>query len=147
MTSSASFDSIPTPRRRGWLTLAAIGCGLVVLAVLVSALVIFDKEHFGWMVDTWFLPIIGSGCLVGGLLVLVGTLMLPERWTWRGIVLLVWALIALTSPLFGFLFLVPWGVLALLLPVVIPVFVQLYRAHSTVPISQAAPPTPAADGR
>jgi len=94
-----------------------------------------------------FLPTIVSGCFVGAVLMLGGTLMLPERWTWRGIVLLVWALIALTSPLFGYLFLMPWGVLALLLPVVIPVFVQLYRAHSTVPISRPAPPTPAADGR
>lgn len=106
-----------------------------------------DKEHFGWMVGGMFLPTIVSGCFVGALLMLVGTLMLPERWTWRGIVLLVWALIALTSPGFGYLFLLPWGVLALLLPVVIPVFVQLYRAHSTVPISQAAPPTPAAGDR
>ena len=98
--------------------------------MIVSALVILDKKHFGWMVDTWFLPIIASGCLVGGLLVLIGTLKLPERWTWRGIVLLVWALIALTSPAFGFLFLLPWGVLVLMLPLVIPVFVQLYRANS-----------------
>lgn len=111
--------------------LAIIGCALVVIAMIVSALVILDKEHFGWMVGSTFLPIITSGCLVGGLLVLVGTLKLPERWTWRGIVLLVWALIALTSPAFGFLFLLPWGVLVLMLPLVIPVLVQLYRANST----------------
>lgn len=106
------------------------GCALVVLAMLVSAAVILDKEHFGWMVGSPFLPIVASGCLVGGLLVLVGTLKLPERWTWRGLVLLAWALIALTSPAFGFLFLVPWGVLVLMLPLVIPVLVQLYRANS-----------------
>lgn len=99
----------------------------MVLALLASALVMFDKPHFGWMVGTWFLPVIGSGCIVGAVLMLIGTLMLPDRWTWRGIVLLVWALIALTSPGFGYLFLLPWGVLALLLPVVIPVFVTLFR--------------------
>ena len=126
VTNSASSDSIATSRRR-WLTLAAVGCGLVVLAILASALVIFDKKHFGWMVGSMFLVVISGGCIVGSVLMLIGALKLPERWTWRGILLLVWALIALTSPGFGYLFLVPWGVLALLLPVVIPVFVTLFR--------------------
>jgi Ca2+/Na+ antiporter len=121
------FAASSNSTRHRWLWLAAIGCALVVLAMITSALVIWDKPHFGWMVGTAFLGIITSGCLVGGLLVLVGTLKLPERWTWRGIVLLVWALIALTSPAFGFLFLLPWGVLALMLPLIVPIFVTLFR--------------------
>jgi hypothetical protein len=111
--------------------MAMIGCGMVVLGMIVSVLVMIDKEHFGWLVGSWFLAIIASGCLAGGVLVLVGTLKLPERRTWRGLVLLAWALIALTSPAFGYAFLLPWAVLVLMLPVVIPVFVQLYRANST----------------
>ena len=107
--------------------LAAVGCGLVVLAMLVSALVILDKKHFGWMVGTWLLPVIGSGCIVGAVMMLIGALKLPERWTWRGIVLLVWAAIALTSPGFGLMFLLPWSVLVLMLPVVITVLVRLFR--------------------
>jgi hypothetical protein len=127
--------------------LAAIGCGLVVLAMAVSALVLFDKPHFGWLVDTWFLPVITSGCIVGAVLMLIGVLKLPERWTWRGIVLLVWALIALTSPIFGFLFLAPWSVLVLMLPLVIPLFVTLFRATAPSPTRPPVPPTPAAADR
>jgi hypothetical protein len=133
--------------RRRWLMLAAIGCALVVLAMIVCALVLIDKETFGWLVGTPFLAVMASGCLVGGLLVLVGTLKLPERWTWRGIVLLVWALIALTSPAFGFLFLLPWSVLVVTLPLVIPIFVTLFRATAPSPTRPPAPPTPAAADR
>jgi hypothetical protein len=43
------------------------------------------------------------------------------------VTLLLWALIALTSPAFGMLFLVPWGVLALTLPIVIAAFVSLRK--------------------
>jgi len=56
---------------------------------------------------------------VGAILLLIGTWMLPLRKTWRGIVLFVWALIAITSPLFGWMFLFPWGLLALSLPLVV----------------------------
>jgi hypothetical protein len=44
---------------------------------------------------------------------------LPERASWRGIVLILWAVIALTSPLFGIMFLRPWGILAIRLPLII----------------------------
>src|SRR5690242_7125380 len=91
--------------KRRWLLLAKIGVALVVLAMIAVALVLIDKPHFGWMVGTLFLQIITSGVMLGALLVLIGALKLPERWTWRGVFLMVWALIALTSPAFGFLFL------------------------------------------
>ena len=102
-----------------WLRVAVAGVVLVAIPMLLSALVILDKKHFGWMVDGWFLPAITVGVIVGALVLLVAAWNLPQRKTWRGIVLIVWALIALTSPAFGWLFLMPWAVLAVTLPVVI----------------------------
>jgi hypothetical protein len=40
---------------------------------------------------------------------------------------MVWALIALTSPAFGYLFLLPWGVLLVALPAVIAALVTARR--------------------
>ncbi|HYK03798.1 MAG TPA: hypothetical protein VE974_18720 [Thermoanaerobaculia bacterium] len=110
---------------RLWLILAMTGCGLVVLAMIVTALVIADKPTFGSLVGPWFLPAITSGVLVGSILLLVAAWNLPERKSWRGMTLLIWGLIALTSPAFGIMFLLPWGFLALTLPFVIAVFVSL----------------------
>lgn len=101
------------------------GVVLVVLAMIVSALAILDKENFGWMVGSTFLLVISSGVIAGGLLVLIGAWKLPHRWRWQGITLMVWALIAATSPAFGYLFLLPWGVLALALPAVIVALVTV----------------------
>lgn len=116
------------PPRRLWVNLCVIGCALVIIAMIVVALVMMDKKHFGWMVGTWFLPVITSGVLAGSLLVLISAWMLPHRKHWRNILLMVWALIGLTSPLFGFLFLLPWGLLAAMLPFVIAALVSLYQA-------------------
>jgi hypothetical protein len=118
--------AVTSPGRR-WLFLAWAGCGLVLLAMAVSGLVMFDKDDFGWMVGTWFLPIITGGVFLGAILLLVAAWKLPGRKSWRGILLIVWALIALTSPAFGYLFLAPWAVLILLLPFVIAAFVTLPR--------------------
>jgi hypothetical protein len=120
-------DTLVRPRR-GWLIAAAIGCILVVIALLVVALVMIDKPHFGWLVGGMFLPTITSGILVGGAILLVSVLFLPERKSWRGLTLLAWALIALTSPLLGLMFLLPFGVLAISLPLVIAIFMHLFRA-------------------
>ena len=109
--------------RRRWLLLAKIGVGLAIVAMVFVVLVLVDKAHFGWMVGTWFAPIISAGVMVGSLILLVSAWMLPERKSWRGIVLLVWALIGLTSPAFGYLFLAPWILLLLSLPVVIWILV------------------------
>jgi MFS family permease len=127
MSEAATYVAPGTDvtRRRRWLLAATIGCALVVLAMLVSALVLFDKPHFGSLVGTWFLPIITSGVFVGAAILLVAAWNLPERKTWRGIVLMIWALIALTSPAFGFLFLGPWTLLALSLPVVIWILIGM----------------------
>jgi hypothetical protein len=107
-----------------WVLLAAIGCALVTLTLIVTALVLFDKPHFGFLVGTWFLWVVSGGVFVGGLLVLIAAFMAPNRWSWRPVTLMIWALIALTSPAFGFLFLGPWSVLALMLPLVIVILVH-----------------------
>ncbi|HKR64024.1 MAG TPA: hypothetical protein VJZ00_09855 [Thermoanaerobaculia bacterium] len=100
------------PRRR-WLRLTSLGFALVVLALITVALVLFDKPHFGWMVGSLFLEFMTAGVVVGSVLMLIGAWNLAERKTWRGIALIAWALIAITSPAFGLLFLVPWGLLAI----------------------------------
>jgi len=115
--------------RRGGLSLATAGVALITVAMIVAALVILDKEHFGWLVGPAFLPVMTSGVIAGSIVLLAGALMLPQRRSWRAIVLIVWALIALTSPLFGIVFLIPWGVLVLSLPVVIVALVGLYRSQ------------------
>lgn len=133
----------PRPHRTWpytWLYTAAAGCALVVLTQVVVALVILDKPRFGWLVGSQFLQVITVSIFIGAALVLVAAWKLPERKTWRGIVLMVWALIALTSPLFGILFLLPWGVLVLMLPVVVSILITLFRAaRSTGPALRPAP--------
>lgn len=121
-------NSTAIPPRRLWVNLCTIGCALVTIVMIVVALVIFDKERFGSMVGGWFLQGIMSGVLVGSLLVLIAAWNLPQRKSWRSILLMVWALIGLTSPFFGIMFLLPWGVLAAMLPFVIAALVQLYQA-------------------
>ena len=113
------------PRR--WLNVVGIGVLLVVVAMIVSLLTLLDKEHFGFLVGPSFLMVITSGVFVGAVLVLIGAIAMPQRKTWRGIVLIVWALIAVTSPLFGFLFLLPWTVMTVMLPVVIVALIGLRR--------------------
>jgi len=112
---------------RGWLIAATIGVVMVAITLIVSTLITFDKPHFGFLVGTWFLPIITSGVIAGALLLLVAAFALPERKSWRGIVLIIWALIALTSPLFGLLFLLPWALLAVTSPIVIAILRTLFR--------------------
>ncbi len=118
-------ESIAKSRR--WLLVAAIGAALIVIAMIVVALVIADKEHFGRLVGPSFLPILTSGVIIGSIVLLIGAWNLPQRKTWRGYVLFVWALIALTSPLFGIMFLLPWAVLVLALPLIVTIFVALFR--------------------
>jgi hypothetical protein len=127
------MSDMPVRPRRGWLIAAAFGCILVVIALVVVALVMIDKPHFGWLVGWMFLPIVTSGVLAGSLILFVSILFLPERKSWRGLTLLAWALIALTSPLLGLMFLLPFGVLAISLPLVIAIFMHLFRATAVLP--------------
>jgi MFS family permease len=130
MSMSESMTTHPLTTmapRRGWLITATIGVALAALAMLTIALVMLDKKHFGWMVGTWFLETISAGMLAGGLVLVIGAAFLPERKTWRGIVVLAWGLIAFTSPAFGILFLFPWAVLALSLPLIIAILMRFFR--------------------
>ena len=117
--------------KRVWLMLTAVGCALVAVALIVVALVLVDKTHFGWLVGSLFLEVVSSGVIVGSVVLLVGAWKLPERKSWRGITLLLWGLVALTSPAFGLLFLFPWGLLALTLPLVIAILIGMFRRTAT----------------
>src|SRR3954447_17608274 len=116
--SESMMPSVAVPSRRGWLIAATIGVAMAVLTLLVLALTMLDKSHFGWLGGTWVLEIISAGMMVGGLILFISAWLLPERKTWRGITLLLWGLVAFTSPAFGIMFLIPWLVLALTLPLV-----------------------------
>jgi len=129
MSESITTPSATIAPRRGWLIVATIGVALAALAMLTIALVMLDKTHFGWMVGTWFLEIISGGMLAGGFVLVIGAAFLPERKTWRGIVLIVWGLIAVTSPGFGLMFLFPWGLLALSLPLIIAILMRFFRTR------------------
>lgn len=113
---------------RTWLYLAIAGCVLVALALAVTCLVIVDKERFGSLVGPAFLPVITGGLFVGAAMLIVGAWNLPVRRTWRGFVLFFWAAVALTSPLFGLLFLLPWGLLVITLPLVGWILLTIPRA-------------------
>jgi len=117
--------------RRAWLIVATIGCAFVVIAMGVSTLVVADKSQFGWLVGAWFLPIITSGVIAGGVILLIAawSIRVEER-KWRRYILMAWAVIAVTSPLFGILFLLPWCILAVMLPFVVASLVSLFRANA-----------------
>ncbi|HEX3579567.1 MAG TPA: hypothetical protein VHY33_13465 [Thermoanaerobaculia bacterium] len=113
--------------RHGWLIAAWIGVVLVLIPMLIVASVIIDKEHFGWLVQSLFLEFVSGGVMAGGLLVFIAAWFLPERKTWRGITLMLWGVIAVTSPAFGLMFLLPWGLVALMLPLVIAILLRQAR--------------------
>ena len=133
-------DEVSTPgsRSRKWLLGAVVGCAMVSLAMATATLVVADKKHFGWLVGSMFLPVITSGVVVGAVVLLISAWKLPERKRWQGLTLIAWGVIALTSPVFGILFLLPWCVLALSLPIVIAALVTLMRSAPR-PVSAVTP--------
>jgi hypothetical protein len=102
-------------KQRGWVITAWIGCIMVIIALLAVAAVTYDKE----LVKPLFLEYVTGGVMAGGLIVFIAAWFLPDRKNWRGITLMVWGLIAVTSPWFGLLFLLPWAIVAIALPLVI----------------------------
>ena len=114
-------------KHRGWLITAWIGCIMVLIAILAVAAVTYDKE----LVKPLFLEYVTGGVMAGGLLVFIAAWFLPDRKNWRGIMLMVWGLIAVTSPWFGLLFLVPWAVVAVMLPFVIVILRRQSRIAET----------------
>ncbi|MEO8379527.1 MAG: hypothetical protein ABI779_07665 [Acidobacteriota bacterium] len=125
--AAGAESAVAIKPKRVWLMLTAVGCVLVSVALIVVGLVLLDKEHFGWLVGSVFLPILSSGVLVGSVVLLIGAWNLPERNSWRGITLIVWGLVALTSPALGLLFLASWGLLALSLPLVVTILMGMFR--------------------
>ena len=121
MSEIAMNEGAAVRPRRGWVMAAWIGCVMVLIPMLVVAAVLIDKPHFGWLVQSLFLEFISAGVMLGGLLVFLAAWFLPERKTWRGITLMLWGLIALTSPAFGLMFLLPWALVAVALPLVIAI--------------------------
>jgi hypothetical protein len=117
-------------KQRVWVTTAWVGCAMVVIAILAVAAVWYDKD----LVKPLFLEYLTGGVMVGGLIVFIAAWFLPERNTWRGITLMVWGLIAVTSPWFGLLFLVPWAVVAVMLPLVIAILLRQSRLAKPVPV-------------
>ncbi|MFP5247100.1 MAG: hypothetical protein ACLGH0_10440 [Thermoanaerobaculia bacterium] len=111
---------------RYWWHIAVVGVGLLVVTMIVVALVIVDKNHFGDLVGPLFLPVITSGVLAGSLLTIAAAILWRVR-NWRRWFLLAFGVIGVTSPLFGFLFLLPWGVLTLMLPVIIAILIATGR--------------------
>jgi hypothetical protein len=124
--ADVAVDARQMKAKRTWLKVGVVGFVMVLLTLLTVALVILDKPHFGRLVNWAFLPVITSGVIVGGLILFVAALMQPERKSWRGITLIVWSLIAVTSPLFGIMFLFPWGLLAASTPMIIWIFRTLF---------------------
>jgi hypothetical protein len=117
-------------KQRGWVITAWVGVIMVLIAILTVAAVTFDKE----LVKPLFLEFVSGGVMAGGLIVFIAAWFLPDRKTWRGITLMVWGLIAVTSPWFGLLFLVPWAVVAVMLPLVIAILLRQSRIAKTVPV-------------
>jgi hypothetical protein len=111
--------------QRAWLIAAWAGVIMVLIPMVVVAAVIIDKPHFGWMVKSLFLEFVSGGVMAGGLLAFIAAWFLPERKSWRGITLMIWGLVALTSPAFGFMFLLPWGLIAASLPLVVSILHRL----------------------
>ena len=101
--------------------------GFVIAMIgLIATALITDRTHFGWLTGWAFLPAVTGGVLVGGAIMLIGSLVSPARKSWRGITLIVWALIAVASPWAGFLFLIPWMLLGITSPLVIWIFRSLF---------------------
>jgi hypothetical protein len=122
------------PRRRRLLYVATAGVTLILLVFLMGALVLFDKEQFGWLVTWQFLPATSIAAMLGSLAIIVAVFMLPERATWAGRGVMLWALIGLVSPAFGFLFLAPWGLMLITAPLVIWALRSWFTSASALPI-------------
>ena len=119
-----------SPRRR-WLVFATIGVSFIAMALLAIPLVLFDKDTFGGLVGRTFLATLTSGILGGAILLLIGARKLAVAQKWR-VVLLVWGLIALTSPLWGIMFLLPFTALALSMPLIVWILYNARERYSAI---------------
>jgi hypothetical protein len=123
------------PARR-WTPLAWIGFALVMVALFTTCLVLVAKDRFDWLVSgSYYLQSIIGLIFVGAIALIVAIALSPYRKTWRGIGVIVWALIALTSPLLGYLFLLPWALMLLTAPLVFAALYSWSRAARPAPAS------------
>jgi|SRR6185436_7828026 len=113
-------------KARKWLILAWAGFAMILLAIAIVCLVIFTKEQFSWLVGSAFLGSVVGMVLAGSIALLIAAAMLPGK-TWRTIVVIAWSLLAVTSPLFGMLFLFPWGVLLVTAPFIFTILLGWSR--------------------
>lgn len=121
--STMNAPSTSVRPQNGWLIASTIGVALCALAMLAVGVATFRPE----IVGQWFLPIMAGGMVVGGFVLFVSAWFLPERKSWRGITLVLWGFVALTSPAFGWVFLYPWCLLALTLPLIVVILRKFFR--------------------
>jgi uncharacterized membrane protein len=116
----------PAQTKRISLKIALAGFVLTCLGMIVTA-IITTRTNIAWL--AWaFYPGAATGVLAGGLVMLIGSIGAPERKSWRGMTLIAWSLLTVVSPLAGiYWYLVPWGILAITTPLVIWIFVTLFR--------------------
>lgn len=88
------------------------------LALVTVCLVTFAKDQFSWLTGSGFLMSVVGMVLAGALALIVAALLLPVPKTWRTWVVVLWSVVALTSPLFGWVFLLPWALLLVTAPVI-----------------------------
>jgi hypothetical protein len=127
MSEAEALSAVPLQPHRRALFAATAGCVMISTVLLLAALAIWFKPQFGGMVGPWFLPGMSVLVLAGALLVMFGAWKLRSRGGWQWIALLVWGAIALSSPAFGIMFMLPLGVIFVLLPVAIVALVLLWR--------------------
>ncbi|MBV9497614.1 MAG: hypothetical protein JOZ54_25485 [Acidobacteria bacterium] len=113
--------------KRGWLWVTTLGLVVVILAMIVAMLALFDKPHFESIVGAPFIMALTSGLIIGSLAMFVGSLFLSKPKTWRDWTLLAWSLVGLTSPALGYLFLLPWALMGATLPLVIWILAGRWR--------------------
>jgi 4-hydroxybenzoate polyprenyltransferase len=127
MSEAAALSTNPLQSYRRGLFAATAGCAMISTVLLLAALVLLFKPQFGHLVGPWFLPGMSVMVLGGGLAMLWGAWKLRGRRGWEWIALFAWGAVALTSPAFGIMFMLPLGVLVVFLPVVIVALVLLWR--------------------
>lgn len=123
---------MPHPQSRKWLILAWAGFALILLAIATVCLVIFDKEHFSWLVGPAFVGSVVGMVAAGSIALMVAAAFLRPGKTWRTFAVVAWSVLALISPLFGLLFLFPWGVLLITAPVIITILLNWSRLSAAV---------------
>ena len=127
MSEAGALVTTPLQPHRRALFAATAGCVMISTVLLLAALAIWFKPQFGGMVGPWFLPGMSVLVIAGALLVLFGGWKLRSRGGWQWIALLIWGAIALSSPAFGIMFMLPLGLLFVFLPVAIVALVLLWR--------------------